>query len=59
MKIPLQNPKTPKPQNPIRLFVIIIIYLNFKMVEADPFRDEDFYHIEQIKWLSLCRRGLR
>ena len=29
------------------------------MVEVDPFRDEDFYHIEKIKCMSLARRLVR
>ena len=29
------------------------------MVEVDPYRDEDFYHIEQIKSSSQCRKLVR
>ena len=29
------------------------------MVEVDPFRDEDFYHIEKVKCATLTRRLIR
>ena len=29
------------------------------MVEVDPYRDEDFYHVEDIKCISIFRRLVR